>query len=456
MTSTAQPVKIRKPLGDRILSVVCYIIAIVFAICCLIPFIMRCRPPSPARSAWPATLCPLSHRVLSQAYKLLFRTSQIFQSYGVSLFVTIFGTFLSLVTSVLLAYPLSTGQLKYGSQINFFVYFTMLFSGGLVPSYMLISRYLHMKDSIWVLIIPILINPGICSCFATSLPASRLQWPSPPRIDGANDFTIMWKIILPCATPALATIGLFYALAYWNNWFQALMYIDKSALKPLQAIIMEMLRNTEFLKQMAGQIGISSLDLPTTTSKMATAMVTIGPIVLVYPFVQKYFTSGIMVGSVKADAAPKICIESPHCRAADRKCFIIKRRNPMKNTLKRAASLALTGAMAVSLAACGGSASSTGSTSTAASTGGSTSAPAETTLKIYMFGQAEGFDAIQQKFEEETKDTLNIKLDIVWSDVKTHREKIPLMMANQEEADLVFDAYWMNLSTMHNQVLMPA
>ena len=101
----------------------------------------------------------------------------------------------------------------------------------------------------------------------------------------------------------------------------------------------------------------------------------------------------------------------------------------MKSTLKRAASLALTGAMAVSLAACGGSASSTDSTSTAASTGGSTSTPAETTLKIYMFGQAEGFDAIQQKFEEETKDTLNIKLDIVWSDVKTHREKIPLMMA---------------------------
>ena len=203
------------------------------------------------------------------------------------------------LTSVLLAYPLSTGQLKYGSQINFFVYFTMLFSGGLVPSYMLISRYLHMKDSIWVLIIPILINPWnmfLLRNFFTSIPASMAE---SARIDGANDFTIMWKIILPCATPALATIGLFYALAYWNNWFQALMYIDKSALKPLQAIIMEMLRNTEFLKQMAGQIGISSLDLPTTTSKMATAMVTIGPIVLVYPFVQKYFTSGIMVGSVK-------------------------------------------------------------------------------------------------------------------------------------------------------------
>lgn len=121
----------------------------------------------------------------------------------------------------------------------------------------------------------------------------------------------------------------------------------------------------------------------------------------------------------------------------------------MKTTLKRAASLALTGAMAASLAACGGSTSSTGFA--AAASAGSTGTPAPTTLKIYMFGQAEGFDAVKQKFEEETKDTLNIKLDIVWSDSKTHMEKIPLMMANQEEADLVFDAYWMNLSTMHNQ-----
>ena len=109
----------------------------------------------------------------------------------------------------------------------------------------------------------------------------------------------------------------------------------------------------------------------------------------------------------------------------------------------------MTGALAASLAACGGS-SSTASTGSAAASGGS-GAPAETTLKIYMFGQAEGFDAVKQKFEEETKDTLNIKLDIIWSDSKTHREKIPLMMANQEEADLVFDAFWMNLSTMHNQ-----
>lgn len=123
----------------------------------------------------------------------------------------------------------------------------------------------------------------------------------------------------------------------------------------------------------------------------------------------------------------------------------------MKKTLKRAGTLLLTGAMAVSLAACGGSGTSSAGTSSAGDSGNASGAPAETTLKIYMFGQAEGFDKVVEKFEEETKDTLNIKLDIIWSDSQTHREKIPLMMANQEEADLVFDAYWMNLSTMHNQ-----
>lgn len=291
---------IRKSTGDKVLTAVCYVIAIAFALCCLIPFIMALSASFTNETALARdgfSLFPTEFSL--DAYQMVFKSSQIFQSYGVSLFVTLAGTGLSLLATILLAYPLAIGRLKYGGKINFFVYFTMLFSGGLVPSYMLISRYLHMKDSIWVLIIPILINPWnmfLLRNFFSSIPRELVE---SGHIDGANDFTIMLRIVLPCATPALATIGLFYALAYWNNWFQALMYIDKSSLKPLQAVIMEMLRNTEFLKQMAGQMGVSSLSLPTTTAKMATAMVTIGPIVLVYPFVQKYFTSGIMVGSVK-------------------------------------------------------------------------------------------------------------------------------------------------------------
>lgn len=292
--------KIKESPGDLAVKIICYFFVIIFAVCCLIPFILAISASFTNEMAlarngyqfWPSQFS-------TRAYMLLFKTKQIFQSYSVSIFVTVVGTALSLLATMLIAYPLSTGKLKYAGKINFFVYFTMLFSGGLVPSYMLITRYLGMKDSIWVLIVPILINPWnmfLLRNFFASIPSSLAE---SARIDGANDFRILFQIIFPVSTPALATIGLFYALAYWNNWFQALLYIDSSSLKPLQAIIMEMLRNADFMTLMAGQMGVTSTDIPSVTAKMATAIVTIGPIVLVYPYVQKYFTSGIMVGSVK-------------------------------------------------------------------------------------------------------------------------------------------------------------
>lgn len=297
MTSSNQ---IKHPAGDRTASILFYGIGIAFALCCLIPFVIALSASftdelSLARDGYGFFPKEFS----TSAYGMLFQTKQIFQSYGVSIFVTVVGTALSLLVTALLAYPLSTGKLKYAGKLNFFVYFTMLFSGGLIPSYMLISRYLGMKDNLWVLIIPVLINPWnmfLLRNFFSSIPDSLAE---SARIDGANDMRILFQIILPCAVPALATIGLFYALAYWNNWFQAMLYIDRNHLQPLQMMIMKMLRNIDFMTQMAGQMGINSIDLPSTTMKMATAMVTIGPIVLVYPFVQRYFTSGIMVGSVK-------------------------------------------------------------------------------------------------------------------------------------------------------------
>lgn len=300
MKKSSSAHKIEETSSDRAVTIFCTVLVILFAVCCLVPFILGISASftdetTLARDGyqlWPS-------KFSTKAYQLLFKTNQIFQSYGVSIFVTVVGTALSLLATMLIAYPLSTGKLKYGNKINFFVYFTMLFNGGLVPTYMLISRYLGMKDNVWVLIVPILINPWnmfLLRNFFNSIPSSLAE---SAQMDGANDLRILFQIILPVSTPALATIGLFYALAYWNNWFQALLYIDKSSLKPLQALIMEMLRNADFMSSMAGQMGVASSDIPTTTSKMATAMVTIGPIVLVYPFAQKYFTSGIMVGSVK-------------------------------------------------------------------------------------------------------------------------------------------------------------
>ncbi|MDR2021501.1 MAG: carbohydrate ABC transporter permease [Treponema sp.] len=291
---------IREPAGDKMISLVCYAVVFVFAAMCVIPFIIALSASFSDELSVAKYGFSLFPRQLSlSAYRMLFKTSQIYQSYGVSLFVTFFGTLSSLLVTVLIAYPLASGKLKYGNKINFFVYFTMLFNGGLIPTYMLISRYLHMKDNLLVLIVPVLINPWnmfLMRNFFMSVPSSLAE---SARIDGANEIAILFRIILPVSVPSLAAIGLFYALGYWNNWFQAMLFIDRNHLQPLQMMIMKMLRNVEFMTQMAGQLHIQALDLPSSTIKMATAMVTIGPIVLLYPVLQRYFTSGIMVGAVK-------------------------------------------------------------------------------------------------------------------------------------------------------------
>jgi multiple sugar transport system permease protein/putative aldouronate transport system permease protein len=286
--------------SDQAVTIISYTFIFLFTAACLVPFLIALSASFSDELSVARYGFGLFPRKLSlSAYKMLFQTNQIYQSYGVSLFVTVFGTLLSLLVTVLIAYPLASGKLKYGNKINFFVYFTMLFNGGLIPTYMLVSRYLHMKDNLLVLIIPVLVNPWnmfLMRNFFTSVPPSLAE---SARLDGASEVNILFKIILPVSVPSLAAVGLFYALGYWNNWFQAMLFIDRNHLQPLQMMIMKMLRNVEFMSQMAGQLRMQVMDLPSSTMKMATAMVTIGPIVLLYPFLQRYFTSGIMVGAVK-------------------------------------------------------------------------------------------------------------------------------------------------------------
>lgn len=294
--------KVKHNAKDTTVTVICYILTGLFALACLVPFIYVVSASFSSETLIMREGFSLLPRgFTTRAYQVIFASDQIWKSYGVTIFITAFGTFASLFFTALLAYPLSTGRLQYGSQINFFVYFTMLFSGGLVPSYLLISRYLNLSNTIWVYIIPSLLsvwNMFLLRNFFASIPESL---PESARIDGANDFTIMMRIILPCAKPALATIGLFYALGYWNEWYKALLYCGGAKdLWPLQFLIMQMMKKAETVANMAAEgYNISSVDMPTMTMKMATSICTIGPIVLVYPFVQKYFTSGLMVGSVK-------------------------------------------------------------------------------------------------------------------------------------------------------------
>ena len=156
-----------------------------------------------------------------------------------------------------------------------------------------------MKDSIWVLIVPVAFNTWnmfLMRNFFAGLPAELSESAS---IDGAGDFTILLKIILPVSKPGLATIGLFYALNYWNQWFNAMLYIEDNRLIPLQYLLMRMLRNMDAMKEMARTVGIAVGEVPANSLRMATTVVVIGPIVLLYPYAQKYFTSGLTVGAIK-------------------------------------------------------------------------------------------------------------------------------------------------------------
>lgn len=290
----------KKTIDSIIVDTSAVVVITLFSLFCLLPFVMLIGSSFETESViiregyklWPS-------QFTTYAYNLVFESGTIFKAYGVTIFMTVAGTILSMLITILLAYPLSLKKLRFKNQITFFVYFTMLFNGGLVPTYLLISKYLQMRDTIWVMIIPLLLNPWnmfLLRNFFKSIPAELSE---AAYIDGANDLMILWKVILPVSKPGIAAISLFYALFYWNQWYNALLYIDNSELFPLQYYVMNINRSIDSIKEMARMTGQSYANLPSNSVRMATAVVTIGPIIFVYPFVQKHFTTGIMVGSVK-------------------------------------------------------------------------------------------------------------------------------------------------------------
>lgn len=231
------------------------------------------------------------------AYKLLFTGERVYRSFSISVIVTLAGTALSLAATSMLAYSLSNKGLKYRNQLSFIVFFTMLFSGGIVPWYILITQYLKMGNSLLALFIPYLVNPWymfMMRNFFSAVPESIME---SAKIDGANDIFILARIVLPLSLPALATIGLFYTLQYWNDWWLALMFIEDGKKYPMQMLLRALVSN---LMAAAGSLNSRiSVRLPSYGVRMATTIVTIGPIVFVYPAVQKYFIKGLTVGAIK-------------------------------------------------------------------------------------------------------------------------------------------------------------
>ena len=241
----------------------------------------------------------------TEAYKYVFRNpQQLLDSYKVTIIYSIVATVLGVVVMSMLAYPLSRPNYKYKKIATFFIFFTMLFSGGLIPTYIWITRYLHLGDTIWVYILPCLVNAFhviVIRSFFQGLPQALME---SAKIDGASELQTFFKIVMPLSKPVIATISLLTLLSRWNDWNTALIYIKSSNLYSLQYLLQKILREAEFVKNMAESSPVAGVDLdlsnlPSVTIRFAMCMVAAGPMLIIFPFFQKYFAKGLTVGAVK-------------------------------------------------------------------------------------------------------------------------------------------------------------
>ena len=246
----------------------------------------------------------LPEKLSLEAYKfVLFSGKAILRAYGVTIFATVVGTIGSVSIVSSFAYPLSRKDFRYRRQFTFFVFFTILFGGGMVPWYLVCTQVLHLKNHVWALIIPSLMNSFnviiMRTFFQTSIPDSVIE---SARIDGAGELRTFTAIVLPMSKAGLATIGLFTSLGYWNDFYLPLMLIDNNKWINLQYALFKIQSSIKYLADMAATSGdamASLAKMPSETAMMAMCVITIGPIVLVYPFLQKYFVKGLVIGSIK-------------------------------------------------------------------------------------------------------------------------------------------------------------
>lgn len=277
-----------------------YVALALFALICLLPMLLTLAVSlsdedsiiAHGYSLWP-------ERWSLDGYRTIFVNSAlIFRGYFVSIVVTAAGTLLAVLITALAAYPLANPKVKYRNVLSLYFFITMLFNGGLVPWYLMCVK-LGLTNNLLSLIVPMLMfnafNLFLVRNFMEGLPAELRE---SAYIDGANDLRIAFRIYMPLCVPVLATITLFYALAYWNDWFNAIMLVDDKKLYPLQYILFQLRSNIQMLEMLPNGAR-TEYTLPAESVKMATVIITIGPIVFLYPYLQRYFTKGLVIGAVK-------------------------------------------------------------------------------------------------------------------------------------------------------------
>lgn len=296
----------KKSKDIKAFNIISYTVISIVALVCLIPFLMVIIGSFTAESEIVANGFSFFPKELSiEAYKTALKEPiAILKAYGVTASLTVIGTAIGLFIVAMTAYVLQRKDFKWRNKVSFFFYFTTLFSGGLVPWYILMVKYLGLKDSYLSLLLPPMLsvfNIIIMKSYMGGIPQALTE---SAKIDGAGDFTIFVKIILPLAKPALATIGMMIALGYWNDWYNSMLFINNENLYSLQYYLYKIVNNIEAYKTILAQAGGgtalgSTINMPSESLKMALTIIVTGPIILVYPFIQKYFVSGVTIGAVK-------------------------------------------------------------------------------------------------------------------------------------------------------------
>jgi len=294
--------KIKKGPSSIIFNIISYALLAIGSIVCVVPFIMILSGSfTDDHTIITKGYSLLPRDVTLSAYKTIFKAPQdILQAYKMTIFYTAVGTFIGLMMITLTAYVISRKEFKYRNTISFLIYFTSIFGGGTIPWYLMYANVLGLKGSPVAIWFPALMSPFLVILMRTfivgSVPDAITE---SAKIDGAGHVTIFLRIVMPVLGPGLATIGLFLALGYWNDWYRSSMFSTDSSTWELQFYLYDLLNASTAIKQMSQNSGMATADLPTQSVKLAMAVVATGPVLAFYPFVQKYFVSGITVGAVK-------------------------------------------------------------------------------------------------------------------------------------------------------------
>ena len=283
------------------------VVLALFSLCCIIPFIFVVIISFSSEESIRTigySFWPMAWSTDTYAYAFE-KLPQIWRSFFNSVLITGIGTVLSTLICVLYSYALYRPDFKYRNFFNFFSFFVMLFGGGLVPTYIISKQVLGLSENYAALIVPLLVSPFniivMRTFFKSSVPLELIE---AATIDGSCEYSTLFRIVLPIAKPGIATIALLNALAYWNDWFQSLLYIRQNkVLQPLQALLMELQNNVEYLNRMIGQMGTAAImeaqRAPNQTLRMALVVMIVVPIACAYPFFQRYIVAGLTIGSVK-------------------------------------------------------------------------------------------------------------------------------------------------------------